>query len=102
MRNRVNSLSTSGLLQTFFGSLRQRARRGTGPENEEWAGKPQIVDEGPTKHWTTIVVAGREVSAECRCGWRLDVQNTRDTPTRVGVASYAARQHRTDMIPDVS
>jgi len=95
-RKRGIWLVTSGLLQTLFGSLRRRVGPGHIPDNEESARKPQIVDEGPTKHWTTIVVTMTEVSAECRCGW-VEVVEGR----RVELASAAARQHRNEAIPDV-
>ncbi len=90
MKNRANSPDTSGLLQTFFDRPLRRARPGHTAENEESAGTPQMVDEGPTKHWTTIVVTLTQVSAECRCGWVEEVDE-------VEQASAAARLHRFDV-----
>ena len=54
-----------------------------------------VVDETPTKHWTTIVVIpNKAVSAECRCGWVMEGDEDRPIPTQTEQASAAARRHR--------
>lgn len=97
MKNRPNSPDTSGLLQTLGGPALQRADRGHGPETAESAGTPQMVDEGPTKHWTTLVVTLTSVSAECRCGWVEDIPASE--LNRVERASAAMRLHRKEAVP---
>ncbi len=91
------------LLQTLLGTRTGRDDHGSTPENEESARTLQngvfVVDETPTKHWTTIVVIPNEaVSAECRCGWVMESDEERPIPTQTEQASAAARRHREESI----
>ncbi len=103
IRKRFIPLVTSGLLQTLDGLRKRRVTGPSNPGNEESAGKPQIVDLGPTKHWTTTVITTDEVSVECRCGWIRMTEigaGGMGLPDRVGVAVRLGRQHISDMIPE--
>ncbi len=64
------------------------------PENAESLGRPELVDETPTKHWTTVVVILDEVSVECRCGWVDDFDGYLSVKHRIEQAAAAARGHR--------
>ncbi len=99
------------LLQTLLGTRTGRGDHGSTPENEESARTLQnpyhqadhgeevwmmpLVDETPTKHWTTVVgIPNEAVSAECRCGWVMESDEDRPIPTQTEQASAAARRHR--------
>lgn len=90
------------LLHASSGQRNRSDDQGYLQENEEYARTPHMVDERPTKHWTSLVVTLDEVSAECSCrAWRVRIDNGRDRATRIEQASAAARKHRHDSIIDL-